>query len=202
MLLAHSMSGTAWPVVPSGKKSSGSQSRQAALLCQSGFVQVVNRAIGPPARLARLLELPTPIADHVRWRAVKGLGVLPRLSFRGLHASLLMAFPCPRSRLMGEGGMELPAVELALGALEILAELDQAESETAAAAPQGLERGRAQLLVLPALMFVSEALGEAGHLAPVQGRDLAAHGHRALLPHLGQLELAHPSQGPHERRVP
>jgi len=48
MVFAHSMSGTAAPVVPSGKNSSGSQSRHAARACQSGLVHVVRRATDPP----------------------------------------------------------------------------------------------------------------------------------------------------------
>ena len=43
--------------------------------------------------------------------------------------------PCPRRGIVGERGMEAPAMELALGRLEVVAQLHEAEGERASASP-------------------------------------------------------------------
>src|SRR5205807_4187548 len=96
---------------------------------------------------------------------------------------------------------ELPAHELALGLLEVLAQLQQAQGEAARATAELLDDRGLELVLLPLGVGVLEGRGEAQDLSAAQRRDLAPdrHGRVAVGPR--QLELAAPPQRPHERRV-
>ena len=97
--------------------------------------------------------------------------------------------------------MELPAQQLALGGLDVLAQLEQAQGQAAAATAELLGGGRGQLFLLPEPVRLLQRRRQAHDLAAVERRQLAGDGEGPVGPGVGQVELAAAGQGPHERRV-
>ena len=97
--------------------------------------------------------------------------------------------------------MELPAGELALGGLDVLAQLDEAEREAAGADPKLLGARGSQLLLLPALVRILQRGGQTHELAPVERRQAPPDLELTVALHLAEVELADASERPHEGGV-
>ena len=153
-----------------------------------------------PAATARSRR-PPPVGGRrrVRERRRGGSGVASR---RRRATCPAVAVPRPRRRLPAQRRVELPPQQLALGGLEVLPQLEQAERQAPGPPPLLLDRRRAQLALEPGLVGGGEVGGSRSTWRRFSGRELAAHGEGAVGPGLGQVELAAPGQRPHERRVP
>jgi hypothetical protein len=112
-----------------------------------------------------------------------------------------VAIPRPRRGLAGQDRVVAPSEQLSLGRLHVLAELDQAESELAAAAALLLPGRHPELGLLPPSVGFLQGGGESQHLAPVERRDTAPDGQDGVILWLGQVELGCPRKSPHERRM-
>ena len=102
---------------------------------------------------------------------------------------------------MGEGGVELPPVELSFHLFVGLADLEQAEGEASGPAVELLDVGPALGLGLPGLVLVPDVVGEPFELHPGERWDAGVHGEGVVAHVAGQLELGGPGDGSQERGV-
>lgn len=87
-----------------------------------------------------------------------------------------MLLPGPGSRLECDGRVESPPVQLSLGGLSILPELDEAERESTGALPHVPGTGRDEGLLLPGAMLLTERRRKSVHLPAGEGRYPTADG--------------------------
>ena len=120
-----------------------------------------------------------------RRRLSRGVVGLDRL--RGLTVTI----PRPGRRLAAEHGWELPAGELTLGRLDVLAQLDEAEGEPTGTDAELLGPRRVELLVLPSLMGFLQREREASDLAQVERWEPTADVDPRVALELGEVELTH-----------
>ena len=96
----------------------------------------------------------------------------------------------------GEGGVVVPPVELALDGVGVLADLEQAQGQAAGSALGLLEAVVDQFVFLPVGVGSARGLGEAGHLAPVERGEAAAHVEAVVADGAGQAEADGALDGP------